>query len=249
MEPIIKVRKLEKCFGELYVLRGIDLDVEVGEVLVVIGRSGSGKSTFLRCLNFLEEPTAGAIEIDGVIIPAGEPSRAHRVHIQQIRAKAGMVFQHFNLFPHKTAIGNVIEGLLTVKGMSKEEAIELGERHLGWVGLMDKRDEYPARLSGGQQQRVAIARALAMEPKIMLFDEPTSALDPELIGEVLDVMKSLAREGMTMLVVTHEMGFAREVAQRVIFMDEGVWVEEGTPEEMFDNPQDPRTKDFLRHIL
>ncbi len=249
MAPIIRVRKLEKCFGKLYVLRGIDLDVEAGEVVVIIGRSGSGKSTFLRCLNFLEEPTAGTIEIDGVVIPAGEPSREHRSHIQQIRAKTGMVFQHFNLFPHMTALENVIEGPVTVKGMSKKEAIELGERHLGWVGLMDKRDEYPARLSGGQQQRVAIARALAMEPKIMLFDEPTSALDPELIGEVLDVMRRLAREGMTMVVVTHEMGFAREVAHRVIFMDEGVWVEEATPEEMFDNPQDPRTKDFLRHIL
>jgi ABC-type polar amino acid transport system ATPase subunit len=249
MEPIIKVRDLEKCFGELYVLRGLDLNVEVGEVLVVIGRSGSGKSTFLRCLNFLEEPTAGTVEIDGVVIPAGEPSREHRVHIQQIRAKAGMVFQHFNLFPHMTALGNVIEGPVTVKGMSKEEATELGERHLGWVGLTDKKDEYPSRLSGGQQQRVAIARALAMEPKIMLFDEPTSALDPELIGEVLDVMKRLAREGMTMIVVTHEMGFAREVAHRVMFMDEGVWVEEGTPEEMFDNPQDARTRYFLRQIL
>ena len=249
MAPIIRVRKLEKCFGKLYVLKGLDLDVEAGEVLVVIGRSGSGKSTFLRCLNFLEEPTAGTIEIDGVVIPAGEPSREHRTHIQQIRAKTGMVFQHFNLFPHMTALENVIEGPLTVKRMPREKAIEIGERLLGWVGLMDKRDEYPARLSGGQQQRVAIARALAMEPKIMLFDEPTSALDPELIGEVLDVMRRLAREGMTMIVVTHEMGFAREVADRVIFMDDGVWVEEGTPEEMFDHPQDPRTKDFLRHVL
>ena len=249
MTPIIRVRKLEKCFSKLYVLKGLDLDVEPAEVMVVIGRSGSGKSTFLRCLNFLEEPTAGTIEIDGVVIPAGEPSREHRSHIQQIRTKTGMVFQHFNLFPHKTALGNVIEGPVTVKGMPGEQAIEIGERLLGWVGLMDKRDEYPARLSGGQQQRVAIARALAMEPKIMLFDEPTSALDPELIGEVLDVMKRLAREGMTMIVVTHEMGFAREVADRVIFMDDGMWVEEGTPQEMFDHPQDPRTKDFLRHIL
>jgi ABC-type polar amino acid transport system ATPase subunit len=249
MAPIIRVRKLEKCFGKLYVLKGLDLDVEAGEVLVIIGRSGSGKSTFLRCLNFLEEPTAGTIEIDGVVIPAGEPSREHRALIQQIRTKTGMVFQHFNLFPHMTALGNVIEGPITVKGMPREEAIKLGERLLGWVGLMDKRDEFPARLSGGQQQRVAIARALAMEPKIMLFDEPTSALDPELIGEVLDVMKRLAREGMTMIVVTHEMGFAREVADRVIFMDNGMWVEEGTPKEIFDNPQDPRTKDFLRHIL
>jgi len=162
MAPIIRVQNLEKCFGKLHVLKGLDLDVEVGEMLVVIGRSGSGKSTFLRCLNFLEEPTAGTIEIDGVVIPAGEPSGEHRVHIQQIRAKTGMVFQHFNLFPHMTALGNVMEGPLTVKGMPRAEAIKIGERHLGRVGLMDKRDEYPARLSGGQQQRVAIARALAM---------------------------------------------------------------------------------------
>jgi ABC-type polar amino acid transport system ATPase subunit len=249
MAPIIRVRGLEKCFGNLYVLRGLDLDVEVGEVLVVIGRSGSGKSTFLRCLNFLEEPTAGTVEIDDVVIPAGEPSREHRLHIQQIRAKTGMVFQHFNLFPHMTALENAIEGPLTVKGMPRKEVIEIGERLLGWVGLMDKRDEYPSRLSGGQQQRVAIARALAMEPKIMLFDEPTSALDPEMIKGVLDVMLDLAQEGMTMVVVSHEMGFVRAAADRVALLDEGSLVEVTTPEKLFSAPEKERTKEFLSHIL
>jgi len=249
MAPIIKVRGLHKCFGQLHVIRGVDLDVEPGEVVVIIGPSGAGKSTFLRCLNFLEEPTAGTIDIDGVLIPAGEPSREHRRHIIQIRAKVGMVFQHFNLFPHMTALENIIEGPLTVKRMPRKEAIEIGERLLDWVGLMDKRDEYPSRLSGGQQQRIAIARSLAMEPKIMLFDEPTSALDPELIGEVLEVMRRMAEEGMTMVVVSHEMGFVREVADRVIFMDEGIWVEQGSPKELFGHPKHPRTKEFLRHIL
>jgi len=249
MAPIIRVRGLHKCFGKLHVIRGVDLDVEVGEVVVIIGPSGGGKSTFLRCLNFLEEPTAGTIEIDGVVIPAGERTREHHRRIIEIRSKVGMVFQQFNLFPHMTALENIIEGPLTVKRMPREEAIKIGERLLDWVGLMDKRDEYPSRLSGGQQQRVAIARALAMEPKIMMFDEPTSALDPELIGEVVEVMERLANEGMTMVVVTHEMHFARDVADRIIFMDGGVWVEQGTPEEMFTNPKHERTKQFLTYIL
>ncbi|MDH7487471.1 MAG: amino acid ABC transporter ATP-binding protein [Anaerolineae bacterium] len=249
MAPIIRVRGLHKYFGRLHVIRGVDLDVEPGEVVVIIGPSGGGKSTFLRCLNFLEEPSIGTVEIDGVVIPAGEPSREHRRHIIQIRSRVGMVFQQFNLFPHMTALENIIEGPLTVKRTPKEEAIKIGERLLDWVGLMDKRDEYPSHLSGGQQQRVAIARALAMEPRIMMFDEPTSALDPELIGEVLEVMRRMAREGMTMLVVSHEMGFVREVADRVIFMDGGVWVEQGSPQELFSNPRNPRTREFLRHIL
>jgi len=249
-QPIIKVRGLHKVFKKLHVLKGVNLDVKPGEVVVIIGPSGSGKSTFLRCLNFLEEPTAGTIEIDGVCIPAGAFGREYRHRITEIRAKTGMVFQQFNLFPHKTALENVIEGPLVVKRMPKHQAIELGERLLNWVGLIDKRDEYPSRLSGGQQQRVAIARSLAMEPKIMLFDEPTSALDPELIGEVVEVMERLAtEEHMTMVVVTHEMHFARDVAHRVLFMEDGNWVEEGTPQEMFTHPQHERTKRFLAYIL
>lgn len=227
MELIIKVRNLEKCFGELYVLRGMDLDVEVGEVLVVIGRSGSGKSTFLRCLNFLEEPTAGTIEIDGVVIPAGEPSREHRVHIQQIRAKAGMVFQHFNLFPHMTALGNVIEGPVTVKGMSKEEAIELGERHLDRVGLADKRDEYPSRLSGGQQQRVAIARALVTQPSIILADEPTGNVDSRTGHGILRTFQKLNDQGITVVFVTHDAEVA-QYGRRIIRLRDGL-IEQDTP--------------------
>jgi ABC-type polar amino acid transport system ATPase subunit len=249
-DPIIRVRDVHKVFGEsLHVLRGINLEVQAREVVVIIGPSGSGKSTFLRCLNFLEEPTAGTVEIDGVLIPAGEPSREHKEHIRRIRAKMGMVFQQFNLFPHMTVLGNVIEGPVTVKKMPKEKAIAKAEELLEWVGLSDKRDEFPSRLSGGQQQRVAIARSLAMEPKIMLFDEPTSALDPELIKEVIDVMERLAREGMTMVAVTHEMQFARDVADRVLIMDEGKWIEEGPPEEIFTNPKEERSRQFLAHVL
>jgi ABC-type polar amino acid transport system ATPase subunit len=223
--------------------------VAPGEVVVVIGPSGGGKSTFLRCLNFLEEPSAGSIEIDGVVIKAREPAREQRRHIREIRQKAGMVFQQFNLFPHMTVLGNIIEAPTTVKGVSKSEATEKAEELLEWVGLSEKRDEFPSRLSGGQQQRVAIARALCMEPKIMLFDEPTSALDPELIGEVTDVMERLAKEGMTMAVVTHELHFARDVADRVILMADGVWAEVAPPQELFNNPKEERTKQFLAHIL
>ena len=248
-DTIIKVNGLHKYFGPLHVIRGVDLDVSTREVVVIIGPSGGGKSTFLRCLNFLEEPSAGTIEIDGVEIKAREPAREQRRHIREIRQKAGMVFQQFNLFPHMTALQNIIEAPVTVKGLSKAEAIEKAEELLGWVGLSEKRDEYPSRLSGGQQQRVAIARALAMEPKIMLFDEPTSALDPELIGEVTEVMERLADEGMTMVVVTHEIHFARDVADRVILMSDGTWTEMGAPDEFFTNPREERTRQFLAHIL
>lgn len=247
--PIIRVRGLQKYFGPLHVIKGVDLDVQPKEVVVIIGPSGGGKSTFLRCLNFLETPSAGAIEIDGVEIHARESAAEHRKHIREIRRKAGMVFQQFNLFPHMTALQNVIEAPITVKGLSKEQATAKAEELLAWVGLSDKKDEFPSRLSGGQQQRVAIARALCMEPKIMLFDEPTSALDPELIGEVVDVMERLANEGMTMVVVTHELHFARDVADRVILMSDGTWAEMGPPEELFTNPKEERTRQFLAHIL
>jgi len=248
-DPMIRVRGLHKFFGPLHVIQGVDLDVAPAEVVVIIGPSGGGKSTFLRCLNFLEEPSAGSIEIDGVEIKARESARQQKRHIREIREKAGMVFQQFNLFPHMTALGNIIEAPITVKGLSRERAIAKGEELLAWVGLSEKRDEFPSRLSGGQQQRVAIARALAMEPKIMLFDEPTSALDPELIGEVVDVMERLADEGMTMVVVTHELHFARDVADRAILMCEGSWAEMGPPETLFTNPKEERTRQFLAHIL
>ena len=256
MAPIIKVRNLHKRFkdpahrGEwLHVIQGLDLDIEPGQVVVIIGRSGAGKSTLLRCLNFLEDPDDGTVEIDGVEIRASERNRERSRQVIEIRMKAGMVFQSFNLFPHMTALENVVEGLITAKKWPREKAIAKAEEELKWVGLLDKRDEYPIRLSGGQQQRVAIARSLAMEPKIMLFDEPTSALDPELIGEVVEVMERLARDGMTMVVVSHEMHFVRDVASRVIFMDDGLFVEDAPPSVIFTNPQDERTRQFLTHIL
>ncbi|MFZ5917774.1 MAG: amino acid ABC transporter ATP-binding protein [Chloroflexota bacterium] len=248
-EPIIKVSGLHKYFGPLHVIQGVDLEVMPREVVVIIGPSGAGKSTFLRCLNFLEEPSAGTVEIDGVAIRAREPGPEHRRHIRGIREKAGMVFQQFNLFPHMTVLDNIIEAPLTVKKMARDQAIAKAEELLAWVGLSEKRDEFPSRLSGGQQQRVAIARALAMEPKIMLFDEPTSALDPELIGEVVEVMERLADEGMTMVVVTHEIHFARDVADRVILMADGGWVEMGPPDVLFTRPEQERTRQFLAHIL
>jgi len=247
---IIRVCGLHKVFPpDLHVIRGVDLEVQAGEVVVVIGPSGSGKSTFLRCLNFLEDPTLGEIEIDGVTIQAGFLNKKQHEQVRAIRQKMGMVFQSFNLFPHLTALENVIEGPVTVKKAPRSEAIQKGEELLAWVGLSDKRAEFPSRLSGGQQQRVAIARSLAMDPKIMLFDEPTSSLDPELISEVIEVMERLAKEGMTMIVVTHEMHFARDVSQRVIVMDRGVWVEQGPPGQIFTSPREERTRQFLAHIL
>jgi len=239
---VIYVKNLHKYFGKLEVLKGIDCHIKEKEVVVVIGPSGSGKSTFLRCLNKLEEPTAGEIVIDGIPLNS-------ETNVNAIRREVGMVFQRFNLFPHMTALRNVVLAPEIVRGVSNKEAEQAGLELLEKVGLSDKAHEYPERLSGGQQQRVAIARALAMRPKIMLFDEPTSALDPEMVGEVLAVMKNLANEGMTMVVVTHEMGFAREVGDRVIFMDEGVIVEEGAPNEVFSNPRNPRTQAFLSKIL
>ncbi|MBI3286635.1 MAG: amino acid ABC transporter ATP-binding protein [Chloroflexi bacterium] len=246
---MIQVESLHKWFGLLHVLRGISLTVEPQEVVVIIGPSGSGKSTLLRCLNFLEEPSAGTITLDEITVSAGPRTHTDRQQIMALRLRTGMVFQEFNLFPHMTALENVIEGLVTVKKMPQEQAIPMGEKFLDKVGLLDKRDVHPIRLSGGQKQRVAIARALAMEPKIMLFDEPTSALDPELIGEVLAVMKQLALEGMTMLIVTHEMGFAKEVADRIIFIDQGQIVEQSPPEELLANPKEERTQRFLSQVL
>ncbi len=240
---MIKVSKLNKWYGKHHVLKDINMTVDAGEVVVIIGASGSGKSTLVRCINFLEKAQKGTITIDGQVIS----HKSKKLHL--IRREVGMVFQHFNLFPHMTVMGNVIEGLVYVKGMPKEEAIEEGKRLLEKVGMADKADVYPSMISGGQKQRVAIARALAMNPKIMLFDEPTSALDPELVGDVLAVMQQLANDGMTMVVITHEMGFAREVADRVIYMDEGRIIEEGTPEEIYNNPKNERTKEFLSKIL
>lgn len=240
---MIVVNNLYKNFGNLEVLKNISAEIKSKEVVCVIGPSGSGKSTFLRCLNRLEEPTSGEIYIDGQSIT--DP----KSDINKIREEVGMVFQSFNLFPHMTALQNVTLALIKVRGLSKEEAEKRAMDLLDKVGITDKAHVYPDALSGGQQQRVAIARALAMQPKVMLFDEPTSALDPEMVGEVLGVMKDLAQEGMTMVVVTHEMGFAREVGDRVLFMDEGVIVEEGTPEELFDKPENERTKAFLSKIL
>ena len=242
---IISVKGLEKHFddGKLKALQGVDADIQRGEVVVVIGPSGSGKSTFLRCLNLLETPTKGTVTVEGVDIT--NP----RVNINKHREKMGMVFQHFNLFPHMTILKNMTLAPMQLLKKTKADAEEKAMGLLKRVGLADRANAYPSQLSGGQKQRIAIVRALCMEPQVMLFDEPTSALDPEMVGEVLDVMKQLAMEGMTMVVVTHEMGFAREVADRVIFMDEGKIVEEGTPEQIFNNPQQQRTKDFLNKVL
>ena len=240
---MIYVKDLNKSFGKNEVLKGIDEHIAKGEVVVVIGPSGSGKSTFLRCLNLLEVPTSGTITFEGKDIT----SKA--TDINKMREKMGMVFQQFNLFPHKTVKQNICLAPMRVKKMSNEQAEAKAKELLNKVGLIDKIDVYPASLSGGQKQRIAIARALAMEPDVMLFDEPTSALDPEMVGEVLNVMKDLAKEGMTMVVVTHEMGFAREVGDRILFMDDGRIIEEGTPEEIFQNPKNSRTKDFLSKVL
>jgi polar amino acid transport system ATP-binding protein len=251
--PMMVARGVRKHFGTLEVLKGIDMQVAKGEVVCVIGPSGSGKSTFLRCVNHLEKIDGGRMYVDGELVGYQRKDK-HLVEMPENdaaakRAEIGMVFQQFNLFPHKTALGNVIEAPCVVRKEPKAEAIKRGRQLLSRVGLDDKTDAYPAQLSGGQQQRVAIARALAMRPKLLLFDEPTSALDPELVGEVLDVMKDLARDGMTMIVVTHEIGFAREVADRVVFMDEGQIVEEGPPAELFTNPRQERTKSFLAKVL
>ncbi|MBG9816101.1 amino acid ABC transporter ATP-binding protein [Bacillus safensis] len=242
-KEIIRVEKLNKYFGELHVLKDIDLTVYENDVVVLIGASGSGKSTLLRCMNFLE------IKNDGDIIIDGSPVHPKRHQLNEMRQKIGMVFQHFNLFPHKTVLENIIEAPVMVKKTKKAQAITEASALLEKVGLADKANVYPSKLSGGQKQRVAIARSLAMKPDVMLFDEPTSALDPELVGEVLQTMKSLAKEGMTMVIVTHEMGFAKEVADRVVYMHEGRIVEEGIPSELFDSPREERTKLFLSSIL
>jgi polar amino acid transport system ATP-binding protein len=249
--PDVRIEGLRKSFHGHEVLRGIDLELDPGEVVVVFGRSGSGKSTLLRCVNFLEEPSAGTIEVAGIRIEGGDHrTRAKREQIRQLRIRTGMVFQEFNLFPHLTALENVLEGPRTVLGRSRQEAQGPAQELLGLVGLGDKAEHFPIQLSGGQQQRVAIARALAMNPEVMLFDEPTSALDPELIGEVLAVMRRLATEmHMTMLVVTHEMGFAREVASRMAFVHDGLIIEQGPPSELLANPQRPETARFLQAVL
>ena len=250
---MVVVKDLHKSFGSVLALQGMNLTVQRGEVVCVLGPSGSGKSTLLRCINLIEQPTSGHIFIDGRSIGqerAGEGWKAQKqTTLCAIRTEIGMVFQHFNLWPHMTVLGNVIEGLVQVKRLPREQAAEIGIRLLGKVGLSDKVNERPTRLSGGQKQRVAIARALAMQPKLILFDEPTSALDPELTGEVLEVMNDLAREGMTMIIVTHEIGFARAVASRVVFMDQGIVVEDGRPANVIDHPQHERTKRFLGRML
>ncbi|MFT8407283.1 amino acid ABC transporter ATP-binding protein [Liquorilactobacillus nagelii] len=240
---MINVENLSKSYKSVKVLKNLNLSIADKEVVVIIGPSGSGKSTFLRCLNLLENPTSGKIKIKGQII------NEKKVNIDEIRSKMGMVFQHFNLFPHYTVLENIIHAPMAVRKQSREQAITKAEQLLEIVGLKDKKDVFPITLSGGQQQRIAIARALAMEPEIMLFDEPTSALDPEMVEDVLKVIQRLASEGMTMVVVTHEMGFAREVADRVIFMADGILIEEGTPEQVFDNPQHERTKQFLSKVI
>ena len=241
-KEMIQITDLQKYYGNLHVLKGVNLTITEQEVLVIIGPSGCGKSTLLRCMNFLEEPTSGTVTIDGVVLKNDES-------INDVRKEVGMVFQRFNLFPHMTVLENLMLAPMKVRGVDKAEAEATARIYLEKVGMADKANNYPEQLSGGQQQRVAIARALCMKPKVMLFDEPTSALDPEMINEVLDVMKALANEGMTMVVVTHEMGFAREVGDRVIFLSEGNILEEGTPEEIFSNAKEERTKSFLSKIL
>lgn len=240
---MIHVSNLHKYFGKNEVLKGIDEHIEKGEVVVVIGPSGSGKSTFLRCLNLLEVPTKGTVEFEGIEITN------KKKELDKLRQKMGMVFQQFNLFPHKTILENIIITPIKVKGILKEDAEKKAYELLDKVGLKEKANDYPASLSGGQKQRIAIARALAMEPDVMLFDEPTSALDPEMVGEVLSVMKELAKEGMTMVVVTHEMGFAKEVGDRIFFMDQGIILEQGTPKEIFEEAKEERTKEFLAKVL
>jgi polar amino acid transport system ATP-binding protein len=248
-DTLVRVEGLQKWFGKLHVLKGIDFEVRRGEVIVLIGPSGSGKSTLLRCLNYLEEPQAGRITIGDTTVECGTHGKTYNQAVHDVRLKCGMVFQDFNLFPHKSVTENVIEAPMLVKGVSKKGAVKRAHELLEKVGLGDRADYFPSQISGGQKQRVAIARAMAMDPELMLFDEPTSALDPELIGEVLNVMKDLALGGMTMLVVSHEMGFARDVADRVIIMDEGIFLEEDAPEHLFFHPKHERTKSFLRHIL
>jgi polar amino acid transport system ATP-binding protein len=251
--PMVKAEGVHKSFGTNEVLKGIDLEVQRGEVMCVIGPSGSGKSTLLRCINHLEKIYSGRLSVDGELVGYRERNgKLYELKEREVarqRADVGMVFQHFNLFPHMTALGNIAEAPIKVKGASKSDALSNGRRLLAQVGLAGREDAYPRQLSGGQQQRVAIARALAMEPKLMLFDEPTSALDPELVGDVLDVMRDLARSGMTMFVVTHEMGFAREVGDKLVFMDEGVVMESGAPKDVISNPQHERTKSFLSKVL
>ncbi|CUN34381.1 MULTISPECIES: amino acid ABC transporter ATP-binding protein [Mitsuokella] len=239
---MIDIENLRKSFGDVEVLKGIDLTIKEKEVVVIIGPSGSGKSTLLRCMNYLEEPTSGKVSVDGIVLD-GE------ANINKVREEVGMVFQRFNLFPHMTVLDNIMLAPIKVRHITKAEAEDTARKLLARVGLADKADAYPSQLSGGQQQRVAIARALAMKPKVMLFDEPTSALDPEMVGEVLDVMRKLAEEGMTMVIVTHEMGFAREVGDRLLFVDDGRIIEQGDPKEVFEHPQEERTRLFLSKVL
>ena len=251
-EVIVSARGLHKFFGPVHILRGVDLDVWKGEAVMIIGRSGSGKTTLLRCINFLEEPSLGSVVVDGLRVDA-DPLQArrkgHREVVRQIRLRAGMLFQGFNLFPHMTVLQNCIEAPTRVRGLSRDEAVATAEKFLDKVNLLYKKDDYPSRLSGGQKQRVAIARAMCMEPKVLMFDEPTNNLDPELIGEVLRVMEDLAHEGTTMIVVTHEMHFAREAADRVVFLERGEIVEQGPPEQVLNDPRDERTQKFLSRFL